>query len=267
MQNSVYNIKRRIASLPPISPNAFSTQIEKNVHINRVSLASRSRSVGSGSDKSSSDNEASESASPFQCLFCSQTFSSSTTGLTSNVSHMLTAHGLFIPNPNKVSDLPSFIGYLATEVRTWHECLYCGATKPSTASIQSHMRDKAHCRLNVDREPELLDFWESPQWGVDDDNGDGTVTTVLEQDGSTLLSATDLRVADGRVIESRDAALAAKKPSRKKPGLAASPSTIQASVPLRRSEAASMRAEPETAARAIYLSRVTSRSAGFESLP
>ncbi|KAF2703270.1 hypothetical protein K504DRAFT_474113 [Pleomassaria siparia CBS 279.74] len=103
-------------------------------------------------------------------------------------------------------------GYLATEARTWHECLYyCGATKPSTLSIQSHMRDKGHCPLNLDREPELVDFWDSPQWtevvGHD---------AALEQKRPTNLSATEIRFASGKVIGSRHAAPATKQTSKKR---------------------------------------------------
>jgi pre-60S factor REI1 len=46
--------------------------------------------------------------------------------------------------------------------------------KDSIVSIQSHMRDKGHCLLNFDREPELLDFWENPR------SGNGAGTPVLE---------------------------------------------------------------------------------------
>jgi pre-60S factor REI1 len=132
-----------------------------------------------------------------------------------NLEHMRTTHGLFIPDPEMVADMQSFVGYLATEVREWHECLYCGATKPSTLSIQSHMRDKGHCLLNLDREPELLDFWERPL-GVD-----GDVAAALEEEGPINLSATEIRFASGRVIGSRHAATATKKASRKR-GLMAS---------------------------------------------
>ena len=111
--------------------------------------------------------------------------------------------------------MQSFVEYLATEVRVWHECLYCGATKSSTLSIQNHMRDKGHCLLNLDREPELLDFWESPRW-VD---GDGAA--ALEQGRPTNLPATEIRFTFGRVVASRHAASTAKKASRKQ-GLTAS---------------------------------------------
>ena len=153
--------------------------------------------------------------SPFQCLFCSQGFASDDAGFAENLEHMRTAHGLSIPDPEMVVDMQSFVGYLATEVRAWHECLYCGATKPSTLSIQSHMRDKGHCRLNLDREPELLDFWASPRWV----EGDGVA--ALEQEHPINLSETEICFAPGRVIGSRHAAPAKKKASRKR-NLAAS---------------------------------------------
>ncbi|KAF2094757.1 hypothetical protein NA57DRAFT_45665 [Rhizodiscina lignyota] len=204
----VYNIKRRIASLPPIPLDAFDTQIKKKVDISKASTSSRSSS--SSSDEEASDNECEESASPFQCLFCSRGFASDDAGFATNLEHMRTAHGMFIPDPEMVIDMQSFVGYLATEVRAWHECLYCGATKPSTLSIQSHMRDKGHCLLNLDREPELLDFWETPP-SVD---GDGAA--ALEQERLTNLSATEIRFASGRVIGSRHAAPAPKKASRRR---------------------------------------------------
>ncbi|RDW63365.1 hypothetical protein BP6252_10910 [Coleophoma cylindrospora] len=203
--NSVYNIKRRIASLPPIPLDVFETQIEKKNETSKPSISS---------DEEVSDHESEESPSPFQCLFCSQDFANDDTGFAANLEHMQTTHGMTIPDPELVVDLPSFVGYLATEVRAWHECVYCGATKPSTRSIQSHMRDKGHCRLNLDREPELLDFWDRPQWVDGDEDGDGPA--ALEPD----LSAMEISLASGRVIGSRQAAPAIKKASRQQRSLA-----------------------------------------------
>lgn len=160
------------------------------------------------------DNEGDQSATPFQCLFCSQGFANDDAGFAANLEHMHTAHGMSIPDPEMVVDMQSFVGYLATEVRAWHECLYCGATKPSTLSIQSHMRDKGHCLLNLDREPELLDFWERPQ-GVDGD-GDGDGAAALEQERPINLSATEILFASGKVIGSRHATPTTKKAPEKR---------------------------------------------------
>ena len=187
----------------------FDIQIEKKIDINEPSISNRS------SDEEVSDNEGEQSASPFQCLFCSRGFASDDVGFATNLEHMRTVHGMFIPDPEMVADTQSFVGYLATEVRAWHECLYCGATKPSTRSIQSHMRDRGHCLLNFDREPELLDFWESSRWV------DGDDAAAPEQKRPTDLSATEIRFASGRVIGSKHTAPATKRAFRKR-GLAAS---------------------------------------------
>jgi pre-60S factor REI1 len=132
---------------------------------------------------------------------------------------MRTAHGMSIPDPEMVIDMQSFVAYLATEVREWHECLYCGASKPSTLSIQSHMRDKGHCLLNMEREPELLEFWDAPE-RVDGDGAAG-----LDQERPTNLSTTEMRFASGKVIESRYAGVATKKAHRKR-GPAASTTVV-----------------------------------------
>jgi len=127
---------------------------------------------------------------------------------------MHASHGMFIPDQDKLMDMESFIGYLATEVREWHECLYCGATKYSTLSIQSHMRDKGHCLLNFDREPELLEFWDD--FEQDDEDG-----TVLDKRRVATLSETEMRFPSGKVVESRHATLQTKKAVRKETNLTA----------------------------------------------
>jgi len=160
----VCNIKRRIESLPPLSLE----ESHKNQRSDTVPPKKASPDPGLRRKQHDEANdkdllEGTETpASPFSCLFCNHTFTNDDAGFTSNLVHMNTEHGLFVPDQNMVNDLQSFIGYLTTEVKEWHECLYCGATKTSTFAIQSHMRDKGHCRLNFEREPELLDFWQTP---------------------------------------------------------------------------------------------------------
>lgn len=215
-----------MASLPPVAEGEYHTDIEAQIENNQVSRRSRSRSSKASSSSSSSaseeedisDNE--DTASPFQCLFCNQDFEQDDAGFTSNLEHMRSAHGMHIPGPDKIFDMQSFVAYLATEIRTWHECLYCGATKPSTQSIQSHMRDKGHCSLNFDREPELLDFWEPRLGGAEDDGLEyGLEHKHEEEPGqgqrSTLLSETEIRFASGKVVGSRHGAPSSKKPSKK----------------------------------------------------
>lgn len=129
---------------------------------------------------------------------------------------MATEHGLFVQDQEKVNDLQSFIGYLAIEIKEWHECLYCGATKASTFAIQNHMRDKGHCRLNFDREPELLDFWEtSPALQR---------TSIFSGEQPVLGTAPDTEVLldSGRVIGSRHTGPSQNRLTRQRKSRAAS---------------------------------------------
>ncbi|KAH7115246.1 C2H2 type zinc-finger-domain-containing protein [Dendryphion nanum] len=210
----VCNIKRRMESLPPIPLDEFNLQINQDIRAgNKFTSRRQGSSSSSGDENEDGDlnNQDEQIVSPFQCLFCNQDFASDNIGFALNLEHMQKAHGMSIPHPELVIDMQSFVGYLATEVRAWHECLYCGATKPSTLSIQNHMRDKGHCLLNFDREPELLDFWESSSWLEEDDSA-----TEEEVESPTDLSATEIRIASGKVIESRHAAPTTKKASRRR---------------------------------------------------
>lgn len=207
-------------SLPPIALDIFETEVEKKTDdkasANKSKSSSKSNSLN-GSDEELSDTESEETVSPFDCLFCNQTFSTDSEGEDSgeaflaNLTHMQKSHNLSIPDPEMLTDIQSLITYLATEIKIWHECLYCGATKPSTKSIQSHMRDKNHCRLNFDREPELLEFWENTRF-VEEDGA-----AELEKELSTMgLMEAERRGATGRVIGSKNAAATAKKAARKR---------------------------------------------------
>lgn len=160
----VYNLKRKIASLPSISLDIFKDQIEK------AKPESPKRKGEEKAEETPAIEESDEEdvGSPRQCLFCPQKFDDDSNEFESTLEHMYTVHGLFIPDPSMISDLESFLGYLATGVRVWHECLYCGTTRNSTQAIQSHMRDSSHCMLNMEREPELLEFWEPRSDGEDD---------------------------------------------------------------------------------------------------
>lgn len=93
------------------------------------------------------------------CLFCTASFEDDDQGLENSLEHMLIEHGLFIPNRVALLDVASFLGYLATQVHHWHECLYCGIVKGTTQTIRDHMRDSGHCKLNFEKEPELVEFW------------------------------------------------------------------------------------------------------------
>jgi pre-60S factor REI1 len=108
------------------------------------------------------------------------------------MTHMSSLHGLFIPSPDRLSDLESFTIYLATIVFSYNECLYCHVQKGCVHSVQTHMRDKGHCTINLDVDSRLLDFWEPS----DDSEDDGA---------ATRLSSTEMQLPSGVVVNSRAA--------------------------------------------------------------
>ncbi|KAF3000313.1 hypothetical protein E8E13_008930 [Curvularia kusanoi] len=147
----VYNLKRRIANLTPIPLSVYEEQI-------KIEPAQKKEQIHKIVERSEKDQ-----AIIHQCLFCAALFDTTTKGTKDNINHMSAKHGLFIPSQDALWDVESFLGYLATQVRVWHECLYCGTTKATTQSIQHHMRDRDHCKLNFQKEPELSEFWERKQ--------------------------------------------------------------------------------------------------------
>lgn len=100
---------------------------------------------------------------------------------------MATVHGMHIPSVDRITHLDSFLTYLGTIVNEWHECLYCGVEKGSMQSVQTHMRDKGHCK--IDKE-EVDDFLEQE----DDD---------AKSAEGTKLSETEWRLPSGAIINAR----------------------------------------------------------------
>lgn len=217
---SVANIKRRIESLTPLSFKVF----QANERPEKVPQRKASPEPSLQPDEHEDPTDEGTSvgggealASPSACLFCTCLFSDDDEGLTSNLEHMSTEHGLFIPDQDNVNDLQSFIGYLATEIKAWHECLYCGATKSSTFAIQSHMRDKGHCRLNFDREPDLLKFWQfSPLLKA-------AALASVEQAVLGASPETEVFLDSGRVIGSRHAGPSQNRSSKQRQPHSVSP--------------------------------------------
>ena len=91
-----------------------------------------------------------------RCLFCN--YNSPSVEL--NAAHMERIHGMFIPEKNYLVDLDGLIGALNEKIHGNHECLYCGKLKPSVFGLQTHMRDKGHCKIPFFTEEEQLEIGE-----------------------------------------------------------------------------------------------------------
>ncbi|RKF75695.1 Cytoplasmic 60S subunit biogenesis factor REI1-like protein [Golovinomyces cichoracearum] len=89
-----------------------------------------------------------------RCLFCnlvSQT-------VEMNTSHMEKFHGMFLPERKYLVDLQGLLSFLYERIYTDHQCLYCGKIRLSKFGIQTHMRDKDHCKIPFFTENEQLEI-------------------------------------------------------------------------------------------------------------
>lgn len=209
----IYNLRRRVAELPAVSEEEYDTQAQSQEHIYRPKDGTEPRTAPSPShmiqvqiSPTPVKDDDYIKVSTTKCLFCPQSSSS----ISENIDHMSINHGLFIPSPDRLYDLETFLSYLATVIFEYNECLYCGLAKGTVDGVQTHMRDKGHCMLNLQPESELLDFWET-----EDTREDGEGEEKNEQATTAVkLSETEMRLPSGAVVSARsDTAQLRVKPS------------------------------------------------------
>jgi pre-60S factor REI1 len=67
---------------------------------------------------------------------------------------------MFIPEKAYLVDLDGLIESLREQIHEYHQCLYCGKLKPTVFGLQTHMRDKGHCKIPFGTEDEQLEIGE-----------------------------------------------------------------------------------------------------------
>jgi hypothetical protein len=68
-----------------------------------------------------------------QCIFCNKFFGT----FDSNVAHMQTSHGLFIPDKEHlIVDLETLFSYLHLVIVGHHECICCGTQRNTPVAVQ-----------------------------------------------------------------------------------------------------------------------------------
>ncbi|KAH6870587.1 C2H2 type zinc-finger-domain-containing protein [Alternaria rosae] len=165
----IYNLKRRISHLPVLTEKDFGTLESKAEEVTqrqrnnddalirktrtRVAHNISGRDSNSKSPTGDANDDHSKTLSSTRCLFCPSAFLTPA----ANLGHMSTQHSLFIPAPSQLYSLESFLSYLAVLIFEYHECLYCGQKKGSVDAVQTHMRDKGHCMIDMS---ELRGFWD-----------------------------------------------------------------------------------------------------------
>ncbi|KAI5813025.1 C2H2 type zinc-finger-domain-containing protein [Pyronema omphalodes] len=193
-----YNLKRKVASLPPLSSETFSekvlhaqksTQIEKdratfaksctacnktyyseNGYINHIGSSKHRQnddkdetesvvsSTFSMGEPVSKEEPVSELAAGVKNLAACLFCPYVSPSLALNVSHMTKAHGLFIPESKYLVDLPGLITYLGQKLVYGNQCLYCNKTKGGLEGIRTHMQDKGHTMLGFETEEQQIEL-------------------------------------------------------------------------------------------------------------
>ena len=88
-----------------------------------------------------------------RCLFCS--YDSPTWKL--SVAHMTKIHGLFVPEQNYLADSEGLLQYMQAKVFQNFECLWCHKLRNNVEGVQTHMRDKGHCKIAFESEEEMVE--------------------------------------------------------------------------------------------------------------
>ena len=228
----MYNLKRRIIDLPPISFPVFQTQIESSGkdYFNRrkrpsspfqelcrlcqrqytdligwqTHLRSQHHIRRVDSPAPSTPNEYSSKELEAQNWGAQEEHFSpahclfcdlKSSNLDNNISHMARAHSFFIQDIDYLVNIESFLGYLFTIISNFHECLFCGSVRNTKTGVQDHMKEKGHCRLNFENEEHnLKEFYDSENDEEQFSERSGE-TAVLEED--------ELRLPSGRVFGHR----------------------------------------------------------------
>ena len=148
------------------------------------------QSTATASSVTAADDETPMETSLKRCLFCNYDSPS----IPLNASHMEKIHGMFIPEKPYLVDLDGLIGSLHERIYEYHECLYCGKLKPTVFGLQTHMRDKGHCKIPFHTEDEQLEIGEfydftSTYSDVEDESDSEDAVPGKTQGGGVKLGA------------------------------------------------------------------------------
>ena len=194
----VYNTKRRVAGLQPISETVWEEKLEKirnqQVHV-QSQLASSSGSGNRGDNITSLPPKMKKEFVPppcdeRTCFFDNTRYES----LEDTLAHMSSHHSFFIPYFEWVSDWSGLMQHLCERIIVNHQCITCAKKFRSAVAVQGHMADSGHTRINLDDDDFLGDIEGFYDFSMKDD-----VVEELDflEDGSVLLPS-------GNVLTHRD---------------------------------------------------------------
>lgn len=88
------------------------------------------------------------------CLFCHKALQN----LDTCCEHMAKFHGLYIPEQRYLVDKAGLIGYLSEKIGFGNVCLVCNYQGRNLEAVRAHMNSKRHCRIPYETENEKLEI-------------------------------------------------------------------------------------------------------------
>lgn len=185
-----YNLKRRVAQLPPIDEDTFNSKIastkpssdtEKNQK--NLKKSKKLAQKKAKADKAQMQESVTESAfkepteedlikekiqnrvdiPPTTCLFCSKSKNANFSSCEENIQHMACEHGLYLPEKTYLVDKEGLLSYLGEKIGFGNVCLVCSYQGKDVEAVREHMRSKRHMRIPYETEDdklELSDFYD-----------------------------------------------------------------------------------------------------------
>jgi pre-60S factor REI1 len=100
--------------------------------------------------------------------------------------HMTKIHSLFIPEQNYLADPEGLVKYMQAKIHENFECLYCHRLRGNAEGVQTHMRDKGHCKIAFETEEEMIEvgqFYDFSSTYSDDGAGDSDMELDASKPG------------------------------------------------------------------------------------
>mmetsp|Transcript_12583 Transcript_12583/g.14432 ORF Transcript_12583/g.14432 Transcript_12583/m.14432 type:complete len:377 (-) Transcript_12583:26-1156(-) len=193
-----YNLKRKVANLPPIPEKTFllmqskadarrmaAESVKKQDHVKKGKRhevekrrmkktskeeAERTRDVQEPSEFQIDEEEAQKPVNSCASMFeLREPHVSDTIEL--NLEYMQKNYGFFVPDVEFVDDLQGLITYCTKKIRVGHLCLFCDKGCPTVQATIQHMIDKSHCKIRWGTPEDLEEFEEfydfSKTWSSD----------------------------------------------------------------------------------------------------
>ena len=135
-----------------------------------------------------------------RCLFCN--YDSPNSKLSAD--HMTRIHGLFIPEKDYLIDMDELLRYLQLKIQENFECLFCHKVKHDIEGVQTHMRDKGHCRIAFETEEEMLEvgqFYDFSSTYSENENGEDT---EVDEPANRVMNGVKLATGEGRTVGEDD---------------------------------------------------------------